>query len=241
MSPAGRRVLVSGCHGLAVGVARGLVDSGAQVVVVADEQPDGWPVEATVRCAFDREAAVADAVEDAEQRLGGIDQVVHAWIHADLVAEQTFVDIAPERWISCCEGSLEGAWWLARHLAAPLQRSGGGTVVFLVPSISLAGAAGFAMLATVGEGLRVLAKGCGRQWAASGITVNTIATAPHHWVAPDVAAALTRAISLSNPAFGSPGDAAGDLAPLVAVLAAPEAHFLTAATLVADGGLWMGL
>jgi NAD(P)-dependent dehydrogenase (short-subunit alcohol dehydrogenase family) len=73
------------------------------------------------------------------------------------------------------------------------------------------------------------------------VTVNTVAAAPHHWVGVDAADSLTRAISLSTAAFGHPGDAADDLAPLVALLADPDAHFLTAGTLVADGGTWMGL
>ena len=43
------------------------------------------------------------------------------------------------------------------------------------------------------------------------------------------------------PAFRATGEADDDLAPLVAALATPGTHFLTAATLVADGGVWMGL
>jgi hypothetical protein len=46
---------------------------------------------------------------------------------------------------------------------------------------------------------------------------------------------------LSTPAFGSAGSVVDDVTPLVALLADPDAHFLTAATLVADGGTWVGL
>ena len=84
-------------------------------------------------------------------------------------------------------------------------------------------------------------KACGRQWGLVGITANTLAAAPNHWVTDDEADALTRSVSLSKPAFGKAGDPADDLAPLVAMLADPGAHFLTAGTLVADGGIWMGL
>ena len=71
-------------------------------------------------------------------------------------------------------------------------------------------------------------KGCGRQWGVDGVTVNTVAAAPHHWVEPGTADALTRAISLSTPAFGHAGDPSTDLAPLIALLDDPDAHFLTA-------------
>jgi NAD(P)-dependent dehydrogenase (short-subunit alcohol dehydrogenase family) len=238
---AGARVVVTGEHPLAIALARGLDARGASVVVVAPGTNAEWPTGSTVACDFRSEDAVAAAIDDAEQRLGGIDQVLHAWVAPGLLDESSFMDVAPDQWIADCEGSLEGAWWLARHLSAPLRRAGGGSVVFVVPSVALAGAAGFSMLATVAEGLRVLAKGCGRQWAQHGITVNTIATAPHHWVSPSVGETLTRAISLSKPAFGTAGDVEDDLAPLVAALADPSSHFLTAGTLVADGGLWMGL
>ena len=88
----------------------------------------------------------------------------------------------------------------------------------------------------------MLAKGCGRQLGTEGVTVNTIATANHLWMPTDDGGrTVTGATTLSTPAFGRSGDAAADLAPLVALLGQPEAHFVTAGTVVADGGIWMGL
>ena len=233
----GRRVVVTGAHPLASELAAGLRARGDEVVVIAPEAMGS----VGVGCAFGSEAEVKAAVAEAATRLGGIDQVVHAWLDPALLVERTFADVQPHEWIGSCEHSLEGAWWLARSVREPMRSAGGTAVVFVIPSISLAGAAGFAMLATVAEGLRVLAKGGGRQWAKDAITVNTIATAPHHWVSADAGEVLSKAISLSTPAFGGPGDIADDIAPLVSFLATGDAHFLTAGTLVADGGLWMGL
>jgi 3-oxoacyl-[acyl-carrier protein] reductase len=240
----GRRVLVTGGQPLAVALARGLGATGASVAIMAPDAPTpptDRSARATIACDFSSESATADAVAEAERALGGLDQVVHTWVAPRLLDERAFADVTLDEWVADCEGSLEGAWWLARHLRAPLQRAGGGSVVFLVPSVALAGAADYSLLATVAEGLRVLAKGCGRQWAKDGVTVNTIATAPHHWVSHDAGEALTKAISLSVPAFGGYGEIERDLAPLVDALADRSAHFLTAGTLVADGGVWMGL
>ena len=232
-----RRVVVTGDHPLAAALVDGLIAGGARVVVLAPDSsgPDRIP------CDFASEDEVVAALAAAEERLGGVDQVVHTWVAPGVLEPCDLLDADERRWAAECEGSLEGAWWLARHLSAPLRRAGGGSVVFVVPAIALAGGASYSMLATVAEGIRVLAKGCGRQWAQWGITANAVATAPHHWVSTDAGDALARAISLSVPAFGGVGDVADDLAPLVAVLADPGAHFLTASTLVADGGLWMGL
>lgn len=218
--------MVTGSGSLADGLVAGLAELGVDVVLLD--------------CDFSSEAAVADALANAERALDGIDQIVHTWLAPGIVTAHSFMDLDEDAWAAGCEHSLEAAWWLARRSAEPL-RATSGSLVFVVPTIGMAGAAEFAMLAAVAEGVRVLAKGCGRQWGGEAVTVNTVAAAPHHWLDPDTADGITRAISLSTPAFGRPGGAVADLAPLIALLDDPDAHFLTANTLVVDGGTWMGL
>jgi 3-oxoacyl-[acyl-carrier protein] reductase len=222
----GRSVVVTGDGPLAEGLLDGLDALGIAAV----------PLE----CTFASEDAVRASIVAADARLHGIDQVVHTWIAPAVVTPHRFVGLTDDEWGDGCEHSLAAAWWLARASAEPL-RSSSGSLVFVVPTVGMAGAAEFTMLAAVAEGVRVLAKACGRQWGADGATVNTVAAAPHHWIDADTADALTRGISLSTPAFGGHGSAADDLAPLIALLDDPDAHFLTAATLVADGGTWVGL
>jgi 3-oxoacyl-[acyl-carrier protein] reductase len=222
----GRSAVVTGSGGLADGLVDGLDELGVAALALD--------------CAFESEAEVVAALATAEHRLGGLDQIVHTWLAPGVVAPHRFVDLDEDEWAAGCERSLAAAWWLARASKEPL-RAAAGSLVFVVPTVGMAGAADYTMLAAVAEGVRVLAKACGRQWGYDGVTVNTVAAAPHHWVDTDAADSLTRAISLSTAAFGHAGDAADDLAPLVALLADPDAHFLTAATLVADGGTWMGL
>jgi 3-oxoacyl-[acyl-carrier protein] reductase len=222
----GRSAVVTGTGRLADGVLEGLEELGVAALPLA--------------CDFATEAGVVDALAAADQRLDGIDQIVHTWLAPSVVSPHAFMDLDEAAWATGCEHSLTAAWWLARASAEPLRASVG-SLVFVVPNVGMAGAAEFTMLAAVAEGVRVLAKGCGRQWGGDGVTVNTIAAAPHHWVDADTADSLTRAISLSTPAFGDAGDVVTDLAPLIALLDDPDAHFLTAGTLVADGGTWMGL
>jgi NAD(P)-dependent dehydrogenase (short-subunit alcohol dehydrogenase family) len=242
-------VLVTGNHLLARSVARWFVESGARVARMGAPAPDASPVDASsatldpelVRCSFASEKEVEQAVRDTVDTLGGVDQVVHAWVADGLVDSCAFMDIDEARWIDACEASLEGAWWLTRRVIEPLRAAGGGSIVYLVPTVGLSGAASYSMLAAVAEGVRVLAKGVGRQWVKHGVTANTIATAPGLWVGAENEEALARAISLAVPAFGRAGDPFADLAPLTSVLAEPESHFISAATLVADGAVWMGL
>jgi NAD(P)-dependent dehydrogenase (short-subunit alcohol dehydrogenase family) len=221
-----RRILITGAAPTAISIADALTAAGAKVVRMAE--------------GFASEAAVHEAVSAAEDTLGGLDQVVHAWVPASLLASAEFTGISETSWQEGCEAALSGAWWLAREAIPPLLRTRG-NLTFLIPTIGMSGAAHFTMLATVAEGIRVLAKGCGRQLGAEVVTVNSIATAAHLWLPPDDAAAVTSSTSLSTPAFGRTGDAADDIAPIIALLGQPEAHFVTAGTVVADGGVWMGL
>lgn len=228
-SNSARRIMLVGDGPLAERLALGLRHEGTTVAGVS-----------SAGCRFTDEADVAGAIASARASIGGVDLVVHAWVAPSLVAPHAFVDLDEAVWAAGCERTLEVAWWVARAVAAPLTAASG-ALVFVVPTIGLSGGAEFSMLAAAAEGVRALAKSCGRQWGASGVTVNTIAAAPHHWVGDEAGAALTRSVSLSTPALGGPGDAAADLAPLVELLATPGAHFVTAGTVVADGGTWMGL
>jgi hypothetical protein len=236
-----RRVVITGSHPLAMGVATWFADSGAAVAVMAtadDSVPSGI---AHVACDFGSSETVRSAVTEAVGRLGGVDQFVHAWLAPGLIERAAFMDVDEERWIGRCEGSLAGAWWLSQQAIGPLIAGGGGSVVYLVPSVGLTGAAGFSMLATVAEGIRVLAKGCGRQWGKHQITANIVVTEPGLWVGSAISDELFRAISLSVPSFPQGADPHDDLAPLVAMLGDGSSHYLTAGTLVADGGVWMAL
>jgi Enoyl-(Acyl carrier protein) reductase len=222
----GRRIVLTGTSSAAIRIGDALASAGGQVHRITD--------------GFVSEAAVGKALDGAKAALGGVDQVVHAWVPDSVMAAASFMSLSEQTWADGCEAALSGAWWLARQ-AIPLLLESRGSLVFLIPTVGMSGAAEYTMLASVAEGIRVLAKGCGRQLGTEGVTVNTIATAAHLWMPPDDAKTVTGATTLSTPAFGRSGDPASDVAPLVALIGQPEAHFMTAGTVVADGGIWMGL
>ena len=242
-----RRIVMAGSSGPGAGVAAALAADGARVAVLdpgGDGRIGAGPESGglhRVAADFTSAAAVASGVRAAVEVLGGIDQFVYAWYPEALTEPSTFTEVSEAEWARVCEGPLDAAWWLVRALIGPLRSSGGGSMVFVVPTVGLTGSSGFVMLSVVAEGLRVLAKGCGRCWGEDGVTVNTLATSPSLWVAPDHGARLLREISLSVPAMGRVGDPGDDLAPMIELLGTSEAHFLTSGTLVTDGGLWMGL
>jgi NAD(P)-dependent dehydrogenase (short-subunit alcohol dehydrogenase family) len=183
------------------------------------------------------EATLAAAL--AEAAGGRVDLVVAAHLDPASVDARTVTDLDDDAWIDGVEGTLDVARWVARQVAAPLAASKG-TLVFVVPSVGLVGAAGHVAVATAAEGVRGWAKSLAKQWAADGVAVHATAVALAHFTDSDVGFP-EQVPSLTGPALGSVGDVAADLAPVVSTLAHDDLHFLTGSTLVVDGGLYMGL
>jgi 3-oxoacyl-[acyl-carrier protein] reductase len=102
----------------------------------------------------------------------------------------------------------------------------GGRIVFVVPTVSMSGAAGLAPLCALLEGQRILAKSAARQWGPAGIAVNVLA--------PALAGFDGDTISLAPPALGPI-----DVGEVLVGLLAPEMRDVTGTTVGADGGIWM--
>jgi len=184
-------------------------------------------------------AAVQRVVADAETALGAIDTIVH--VHQSAQTRTTVIDTTPEQWAAMCEDSMAAAFHVTQAAHRVLAASAHGRLVFIVPTIGMAGAFGLAPSSAAAESLRALTKSVAKQWGKYGITVNVIAVGPQHVIAGDLGREVAEGVSLAVPAMGSPGDAATDLAPLVSLLIRDDAHFLTGTTLVADGGVWLTL
>ena len=217
----GRVVLVTGADApLGAGLRDGLRHAGAAVAEV-----DG-----AIDSRDDADRAVAAAIE----LVGPPDALVHAAVEPAGLVARPFVELGDDDWWAVWEGTMRRSLWLCQALH-PHLAGRDGRVVFCTPTLSMSGAPGYAALAAAVEGQRLLAKSAARQWGADGITVNCIA--------PDPALLGIDAgeVALSAPALGRVGDPAEDLAPIVAFLCSPASHFLTGATLTADGGSWMAL
>ncbi len=180
------------------------------------------------------------ALDATTRRLGPLDGVVVA-----------SVGIGPTRHAAVAE--LDGEAWAAR-VELPLQRTltcfqgaigslrdGGGTVILVIPTLSLVGAAGFGPWAAVTEGQRALAKAAARAWGQRAVTVNCVAV-PGALLrnAPDGSGAETYVDRPGQPApaLGRPTMRA-DVAGVVHALLSPAWRSVTGATVAVDGGVWM--
>lgn len=167
----------------------------------------------------------------------GLDLVVHALYPERSRIPAAIGEMSPQEWTDACDLPLEAAMRLARgahrHLAA--RR---GTLVFCVPLMGMAGAAGFTALSGLAEGLRVLARSLARCWGLDGIRCHALTLHPSMFLSKEHAAAATAATALHEPAIGRLPSVA-EIAAVIEALAAPAASGLTGASLVMDGGAWM--
>ena len=208
--------------------------------LVAGLDGRGWAAQAVDDRTADltSEAGVATALAGAGGA-GGLDLVVVAHLDPAAVPGRPVADLDDDAWIHAVEGTLDVARWVTRQVVAPLRASRG-TLVFVVPVVGLVGAAGLVALTSASEGVRGWAKSLAKQWAGDGVTVHTTAVALAHFTDADVGFP-EQIVSLTGPAMGSVGDLEADIAPILGVLADEDLRFLTGSTLVADGGLYMGL
>jgi NAD(P)-dependent dehydrogenase (short-subunit alcohol dehydrogenase family) len=215
-------VLITGPPGLADALAAGLRARGRTVERRPLTDPD--------------RAAVGTEVDTAATALGGIGLAVH--VHGSATAPQELEDMTTETWVAEAEDEMARAFHLVQALHPHLAASQG-RLVAVVPSFAMAGAAGFAPAATSAEALRVLVKGVAKQWGSQGITANCVAVDAQLVVPGDAGRAVSEGVALAVPALGRSGEPAADLAPLLEAVTGADAHFLTGATVVADGGVWM--
>ncbi len=215
-------------------LAAGLGDLGAAVTAVADStlgrrHDFGVALDTVARRHGVLDAVVVASVGTGPTRRGEVARL-------DAQAWRARVEIPLHRSLVCFQGAFDAL------------RAGGGTMVLLVPTLSLVGAAGFGPWAAVTEGQRALAKAAARAWGGDGVTVNCVAVP---------AALLDTADAVPPPSahgggaqapFDRPGqpapalahpDVRSSVAAVVHTLLSPAWRAVTGATVAVDGGVWM--
>ena len=167
----------------------------------------------------------------------GLDLVVHALYPQHSRTPARIDEMTEDDWAAACDAPLEAGIRLARGAYRHLEARHG-TIVFCVPLVGSAGAAGFSALAGLAEGLRILARSLARGWGAAGIRAHAVTLHPSMFLAPEHAASAVEANALHDPALGRLPSVA-EIAAVIDSLAGPATTGLTGASLVMDGGAWM--
>lgn len=239
---AGRVALVTGAGtGIGAGIARRYAGEGARVVVADIDAAAGQAVADAVGGIFvstdvaDR-AQVDNAVATALCEYGSIDVVVNnAWGGGSIGRVEHKTDEQLAHGIAV---GYYGPYWAMRAAFPHMKAHGWGRIVNMCSLNGVNAHMGSLEYNAAKEALRTLTRTAAREWAPTGVTVNTICPAAksaafHRAVGqyPQLAAMADAA----NP-MGRLGDPDDDIAPVAVFLAGDGCRYLTGNTLFVDGG-----
>jgi NAD(P)-dependent dehydrogenase (short-subunit alcohol dehydrogenase family) len=236
-----RRVLVTGgASGIGAACVRRFQGDGCTVAVLDRDAATlaRTPAEARVTCDVSDAAALASAIDEAAEELGGLDVVVAA---AGIASRGTVADTDPADWDRVLAVNLRGVYLTGRAAIPHLRVAGGGAIVNIASQLGLVAAANAAAYCASKGGVISLTRAMAIDHGYEGIRVNCVCPGPTD-------------TPLLEPYFGGAADPAAErrayeamqlhsrlvtadeVADAVAYLAAPGSSSTMGAALVVDGG-----
>ena len=233
----GARVLVAGAGGIGSACIEEFVAAGASVLAV--DRDDSRlaalrPGAATERLDLTSTEGCEEAVAAAQQRLGGLDVLVHS---IGVNHRVPILDTTDEDWNRILELNLTSAFRLGRAAGRVMVEAGFGRQIYCSSVSSILAHPDHGPYAASKGGINQLVRVMAREWASRGVTVNAIA--PGY-----VDTELTRA-HLDRPGVRDhytsmvPAGRLGtvnDLTGPVLYQASRQAAFVTGHVLFVDGG-----
>lgn len=243
----GRIALVTGAsRGLGEGFARALARAGADVVVTSRTLEPLSQIREEIaalgrRCVplaldvrdFD---SIQNAIRTAKEQVGGIDILVN---NAGCNVRKPATEVTWDDWNLILDTNLRGTFFVAQQVAVEFMIPAKyGRIINIGSVTSVAGYAGLAPYGASRGGTKQLTMSLADDWGVHGITVNCLApgwfkTAQNAvmYEDPEWVAYLSDRIPLKRP--GQAGDLDGPLL----FLASEESRYVTAQTLLVDGGI----
>ncbi|PZG32104.1 short-chain dehydrogenase [Spongiactinospora gelatinilytica] len=241
-------VITGGASGIGLATAAAFAERGVSVAIADIDEEAGRKAESLlgeralfVRADVSDEQQIIGLMRAAAARFGRLDILVNSAVA--LVAKG--VEATPEEWGRAFATNVFGYALCAKH-ALPYMRERGGGAIVNISSISALIAQPDRITYSAGKGaLQSLTRGLALDLAADGIRVNAVCPGTI-WTPPNEAylgatMGLDRAGADAHPAVG--GEAMlrrvggpEEVAEAVVFLASDSAGYITAASLVVDGG-----
>jgi 2-deoxy-D-gluconate 3-dehydrogenase len=242
----GRVAIVTGGNGgIGLGIARGLAQAGATIVIAArdskksaaaaeDLQKSGARV-ATVDVDVKDPVAVKHMAQSTLDRFQRIDILV---ANAGMNIRKQPQDYALEEWQTVLNVNLNGPFLCAQAVHPAMKEQGGGKIITIGSMTSIFGVPFAAAYASTKGAVVQLTKSLAIAWAKDNIQVNSILPG---WIDTDLTrgarkqvAGLHERVEARTPAarWGTPDDFAG----IAVFLASRGSDFLTGTAIAVDGG-----
>jgi 2-deoxy-D-gluconate 3-dehydrogenase len=242
----GKVALVTGGNGgLGLGMAQGLAQAGARVVIAArNPEKSAAAVETLKALGSDSfavaidvadEASVQQAVDAMAARCGRLDILVN---NAGTTVRKPVDQLTLDEWNLVLQTNLTSAFLVSRAAHPHMKRGGGGKIVNVGSMMSIFGAAYSPAYAASKAGVVQLTKSTALSWAADNIQVNAILpgwfqTEMTDGARAQVAGLYERVVARTAAGrWGRPADIAGT----AVFLASPAADYVTGVSIPVDGG-----
>ena len=239
-------LVTGGARNIGRAIARALAAGGASVIVNANSsREEAERTVAAIRAEGGRASlriadvtdpqAVAAMARDAAAEYGRLDLLVN---NAAIRAETPFADLPLEEWRRVVATVLDGAFLCARACLPQLLRAPGGSIVNVGGMTAYTGAIGRAHVVAAKAGLAGLTRALALEFAAHGITVNTVVPGTIETVRGLPGAPERPAHRRALPPIGRRGEPE-EVAAAVRFLCGPGARYITGQSLHVNGGGFM--
>jgi len=180
-------------------------------------------------------AAVKAMVDEIVQDFGGLNILIN---NAGIAQRQRFVETKPDDWHRQIDACLYGAIHCCYAAAPHLDATKNGRIVSVIGDSSRVGESGLAIVAAARAGVVALMKSLAREFGRSGTTANTVSLGlietahDRDWVEAN-REKLVKLYPVRR--LGQ----AGDVAPMVTLLASPHGGWITGQVISISGGFSM--
>ena len=242
----GKVALITGGNGgIGLGMAQGLAQAGARVVIAArNAQKSAEAVASLQALGSDSFALEADVTDEASvaalfaqvaERCGRLDILVN---NAGTTVRKPVDQLALAEWHQVMDTNLTSAFLCCRAAHPLFKQAGGGKVINIGSMMSIFGAPYAPAYGASKGGIVQLTRAMAASWAADQIQVNAILPG---WIATDLTQAAREQVPglnervIARTAAGRWGQPA-DLAGTAVFLASAASDFVTGTAIPVDGG-----
>jgi 3-oxoacyl-[acyl-carrier protein] reductase len=243
----GRRILVTGgATGIGAAAVRVLTEAGAEIAATYHQAPPPDDlVAAWLQCDVRDAGAVSAMVQQAVDRLGGLDVLVNA---AGLWQPGIPGSISADEISFLLDTNVKATILTNQAAYAVMRTQGeGGRIINFGSSEAVVGSPISAVYAATKGAVQAWTRSAARAWAGDKVTVNALAPAVQtpgadrlrDFLGPEAGALIDQQIKTMIPLGGALGDPARDVGPILVFLAGSGSRFITGQLLAVDGGLVM--